>query len=185
MKIHFLSSNPHKIAESKAILEPLGFEIAPTRTSIAEIQTSKIDDLIRHKLLKAFYQIGRPIFVEHTSLSIDSINGFPGGLTQIFWDTLEADRVSELFGQGNNTGVTATTHIGYCDGKKIWPFSGEVRGHIAPTPRGDRSFQWDCIFVPEGGTETFAEMGTGRKNEISMRRRALDAFAKHLRTNNR
>jgi XTP/dITP diphosphohydrolase len=112
-------------------------------------------------------------------LFIDRLNGFPGGLTQVFWDTLEADRVSELFGQAPDTGVTAKTLIGYCDGRSIHRFRGEVRGRIASEPRGDRAFQWDCVFIPDGFTETYAEMGDA-KNTISMRRIALDALATHL-----
>ena len=47
-------------------------------------------------------------------------------------------------------------------------------------PRVDHGFQWDCVFQPDGYTETFAEMGTAKKNEISMRRKALDKFAAFL-----
>jgi XTP/dITP diphosphohydrolase len=46
---------------------------------------------------------------------------------------------------------------------------------------GSKDFQWDCVFVPNGYSETFAQMGD-RKNEISMRRKALDAFAAFLKT---
>ena len=182
-KLHFLSGNPHKVAEAQAILAPLGFQIVPTQTSIAEIQTDDIRVLIKNKILQAFYHVGRPVFVEHTSLMIDRMNGFPGGLTQVFWDTLGADQVSSLFGQEESAGVSAKTHIGYCDGRKIWQFEGEVRGRISPKPKGDRSFQWDCVFIPDGASETFSEMGMNRKNEISMRRLALDSFAEHLRSN--
>jgi XTP/dITP diphosphohydrolase len=51
---------------------------------------------------------------------------------------------------------------------------------VPAIPAGLRDFQWDCVFVPDGYTETFAEMGD-RKNDISMRRKALDAFAVFLK----
>jgi XTP/dITP diphosphohydrolase len=35
------------------------------------------------------------------------------------------------------------------------------------------------VFIPEGSKKTFAEMGA-RKNEISMRKKALDQFAAFL-----
>ena len=53
-----------------------------------------------------------------------------------------------------------------------------MSGTLAPEPRGDPS-QWDCVFIPEGSDRTFAEMGE-RKNEVSMRRKALDQFAAFL-----
>jgi predicted Zn-dependent protease len=98
MKLRFLSSNKFKIMEVKAILEPIGVEVVPVASKIEEIQTTDMESLVRDKCEKAFRQIGRPLFVEHTGLYIDSLNGFPGGLTQIFWDTLQADRFSALFG---------------------------------------------------------------------------------------
>jgi XTP/dITP diphosphohydrolase len=179
MRVRFLSGNKHKISEAIAILRPVGVEVVPLAIKVEELQNSDIHTIVNDKVTKAFHMTGHPLFVEHTGLFIDSLKGFPGGLTQVFWDTLQADTISKLFGQGINTGVTARTIIGYCDGRRICKFEGELRGNIAPEPRGNTDFQWDCVFIPEGHSETFAEMGT-KKNEISMRRRALDAFSAHL-----
>lgn len=180
MRIRFLSKNKHKIAEAGAILGPLGVEVIPVAVPINELQTSDVGLMVRDKVLRAFGQIGHRLFVEQTCLYLDALNGFPGGLTQPFWDALEADRFAELFGQGDRRSVTAATWIGYCDGRQIHHFQGEIKGTVAREPRGDRSFQWDCIFIPDGYDETFAEMGE-RKNEISMRRVALNRFADHLK----
>jgi XTP/dITP diphosphohydrolase len=56
---------------------------------------------------------------------------------------------------------------------------GRVEGAIATKPSGSRDFQWDCVFVPKPYTNTFAELGL-KKNEISMRRIALDKMSKYL-----
>jgi len=177
MKVRFLSANPHKIAEVVAILGPKGIEAVAVDRKIDEIQTADVDALIRDKAIKAYQMIGRPLFVEHTGLYADALNGFPGGLTQVFWDTLEADRVAALFKALGNQSVLAKTHVGYIDGRTIRIFVGEVAGRFADEPRGSRDFQWDCVFVPDGYKGTFAEMGPSGKNKISMRRKALDAFA--------
>ncbi|HFM4266346.1 TPA: non-canonical purine NTP pyrophosphatase, partial [Escherichia coli] len=116
---------------------------------------------------------------EHTGLYIESLNGFPGGLTQIFWDKLQADKFSQLLGTSENPRLVAKTIIGYCDSMKIYIFEGETQGTISPVPKGPRDFQWDCIFIPDGESETFAEMGD-RKNEISMRKKAFDKFKEYL-----
>lgn len=182
MHIRFLSGNEHKLTEASSILSPIGIHVIPLSIKIEELQSSDSASIVRDKASKAFQKIGHPLFVEQTGLFIDSLNGFPGGLTQVFWDTLEADKVSLLFGQGDDTGVTARTRIGYCDGRRIYQFQGEIRGRIASKPRGNPAFQWDCIFIPDGHSETFAEMGD-KKNDISMRRIALEQFAQHLRSN--
>jgi XTP/dITP diphosphohydrolase len=161
-------------------MAPIGVTIVPLEIKVEELQNADMQAIVKDKAAKAFHRVAHPLFVEQTGLFIDKLNGFPGGLTQVFWDTLKADRVSELFGQGSDTGVTARTVIGYCDGRNIHQFQGEVRGRIAPEPMGNRAFQWDCVFVPEGYAETFAEMGD-KKNEMSMRCIALNALADHLK----
>jgi XTP/dITP diphosphohydrolase len=179
-KLIFLSSNEFKIKEAIEILKNTGIEVAPVKLKITELQTNDIDLLVRDKALKAFKEIGRSLFVEHTGLFLNYLNGLPGGLTQLFWDTLQADRFSELFGRCSDTKVKAVTVISYCDGRKLHFFRGEVEGKISDTPKGSRDFQWDCVFIPDGFEKTFAELGP-RKNEISMRRKAFDKFTKFLK----
>ncbi|MDI6626461.1 MAG: non-canonical purine NTP pyrophosphatase [Rhodococcus sp. (in: high G+C Gram-positive bacteria)] len=178
--IRFLSRNPHKLAEAAKILEPSGVSVTKISEQVDELQTSQTTKLVKDKAIRAFQIVGRELFVEHTGLYLDQMNGLPGGLTQLFWDSLEADKFSELFG---GSAVTAKTIIGYVDPKlmQVKLFEGEVSGTIALQPDGDRSFQWDCIFIPGGYEKTFASLGPEIKNEISMRRRALDKFADHLK----
>ncbi len=178
-RLRFVSRNTYKLAEAKAILDPLGVAVVPVERAIDELQTEDPQVLVRDKALKAFEYLGEPLFVEHTGLYLDYLNGLPGGLTQIFWDSLRADRFAQLFGTADHK-VLAKTVIGYIDGKKCYFFEGEISGTICAEPRGPRDFQWDCIFVPEGFDKTFAELGD-KKNEISMRRKALDRLAGFLK----
>lgn len=179
MEINFVTKNPHKAKEVESILGDIGVSIVHAPLTIHEIQTEDVGDIVRDKVLKAFNQVGRPVFIEHTGLYIKSLQGFPGGLTQVFWDKLKADKFSELLGSLDDTSLTAKTVIAFCDAKKIYVFEGAIEGNIAPKPRGDREFQWDCVFIPKGFKETFAEMGK-KKNEISMRKLAFDKFRDFL-----
>lgn len=179
MEIRFVSGNQFKIDETKEIMSGSGINIIPFNRKIEELQTLDVNKLVKDKLMKAFSLIGRPLFVEHTGLYIKYLNEFPAGLTQIFWDSLDADKFSELIGNLPDTTVIAKTIIGYCDGKQIFYFEGEVSGSIVKAPRGSRDFQWDCVFLPEGQSMTFAEMGSA-KNDISMRKQALEKFKNFL-----
>ena len=96
MKIRFLSSNQHKIAEVQRILGPVGVDIIAVPQKIQELQTEDVHALVKDKLIKDFGSIGRPLFVEHTGLYLSGLNGLPAGLTQIFWDQLKADRFASL-----------------------------------------------------------------------------------------
>src|ERR1700753_2513665 len=117
MKIRFISGNKHKIEEVTEILAPVGVEVIPVSLKIEELQSEDVERLVRDKLTKAFNLIGRPLFVEHTGLHLEGLNGLLAGLTQIFWDKLQADRFAALVeGIGNST-VVAKTVLCYCDGE--------------------------------------------------------------------
>lgn len=173
MKLRFITKNKHKAREYQELLKDCQVELIPIEFEINEIQTNDADKLIRHKLLKAFEYLGRAVLVEHTGLYIKSLNNFPGGLTQNFWDALQADDFCNLLCNQNSREVTAVTTIGYCDGKCIHTFEGVVSGSIAEAPRGKRDFQWDCVFVPDGENKTFAELGD-EKHNFSMRKLAIE-----------
>jgi XTP/dITP diphosphohydrolase len=180
LDIRFVTNNPHKVAEAQSILAAVDVKVLPLSQKVEELQTEDTALLVKDKTLKAFTKVGRPLFVEHTGLYLRHLNDLPGGLTQIFWDKLQAERFAALFGTTADTFTIAKTIIGFTDGKAFFTFEGSIAGNIAPEPRGPRDFQWDCVFIPEGETQTFAEMGD-RKNEISMRRAALDDFAAFLK----
>jgi XTP/dITP diphosphohydrolase len=176
-----MSGNTHKITEVRRILAPVGVDIVPVSRKIEELQTEDVESLVRDKLTKAFDAIGRPLFVEHTGLYLNGLNGLPAGLTQIFWDKLQADRFADLVAGLGDAKVTAKTILGYCDGREIHLFEGAIEGTVPRKPAGPTDFQWDCVFVPDGRTQTFGEMGAA-KDDISMRRKALDLFAAHLKS---
>ncbi len=178
--LFFVSKNRFKHDEARHILAPLGITVEADHTEIQELQTVDTEALVRDKAVRAFEKIGRPLFVEHTGLYLDMLGGFPGGLTQIFWDTLKKERFASLFAS-DKCKVTAKTTIGFVDGSRVHLLEGEIVGRIVSPPRIDHGFQWDCVFVPEGETHSFSEMGE-RKNEISMRRKALAALRSHLET---
>lgn len=173
----FVSKNPAKQNEARQILTPLGIDVVADLLTINELQTVDTEALVRDKAMKAFRMIGRPLFVEHTGLYLDMLGGFPGGLTDIFWESLQKDRFAKLFASKSDRAL-AKTHIGYVDGRRIHIFDGEISGRIV-RPRGNPRFQWDCVFEPEGSKKTFAEMGE-RKNDVSMRRIALEKLHGHL-----
>ncbi|OHB52684.1 MAG: non-canonical purine NTP pyrophosphatase [Planctomycetes bacterium GWF2_42_9] len=178
-KIRFVSNNQYKIVEVKQILERSNIEVIPINLKIDEIQTDDVKKLVKDKVLKAFDIIGKEVFVEHTGLYIRSLNDFPGGLTQIFWDKLGADTFAKIVCSLGDAFLIAKTVIGYCDSQKIHFFEGKIGGNVPDTPKGNRDFQWDCVFIPEGHKKTFAEMGC-LKNDISMRKKAIENFCKYL-----
>jgi XTP/dITP diphosphohydrolase len=185
MKVRFVSRNDFKLAEAATILKSVGVEVVPVKETIEELQTTDASRLVRDKALRAFTKFGRELFVEHTGLRLKVLNGLPGGLTQVFWDTLKAEKMSELFGSEEEGSVEAVTDLCYVDGRQFHEFRGVITGRIPKEPKGSREFQWDCVFIPDKYSQTFAEMGPDEKNKISMRKKALDAFAAFWKENGR
>lgn len=179
MELRFLTKNKHKFAEFEKLFEESKHTLVKEALSIDELQTEDMEVLVRDKAVKAFATVKRHIFVDHTGLQFELLGGFPGGLTEIFWNKLENARLAKLIGQSSQPAVIATTYLAYCDGRRVHLFRGSIEGRVAPEPRGPEGFQWDPIFIPKGYAETFAEMGD-RKNAISMRKRAVDKLIAHL-----
>lgn len=68
-------------------------------------------------------------------------------------------------------------------GRIIKEFRGEVRGRIAPHPRGRGGFGYDPIFLYPPLGKTFAEIDPKAKSAVSHRGRALRRLGAYLRRN--
>jgi XTP/dITP diphosphohydrolase len=53
-------------------------------------------------------------------------------------------------------------------------FSGACEGRIISGERGAKGFGYDPLFIPNGHTKTFAELGSDVKNRLSHRAKALE-----------
>ena len=123
MIIYFASNNEYKSKELLDIINPElpeAMEIRAIKIKIEEIQSADAEKIVREKVLRVFPKVRRPFFVAHT--------GLPGGLTKIIWESLQADKFCEVFGNRSNTNAVAKTILGYCDGKSIRTFEGSVKG---------------------------------------------------------
>ncbi|MBR6862414.1 MAG: non-canonical purine NTP pyrophosphatase [Acidaminococcaceae bacterium] len=177
MDLVFLSSNPYKQAEVKEILDSDNIHVIPYAQKIDEIQSESMEKIVKDKAKKAYEMLKRPVLVEQTGLSIADFGGLPAGLTQVFWDALQADKFCQYF---YDKEVTAQSFLAFCDGKRVYLFSGSTKGSIVRAPYSKRHFQWDCVFQPKDYSQTYAEMPKELKNEISMRRKALDQLKRFL-----
>jgi non-canonical purine NTP pyrophosphatase (RdgB/HAM1 family) len=66
---------------------------------------------------------------------------------------------------------------------KIETFRGTVSGVLAPHMRGESGFGYDPIFIPEGYTLTYGELGDSVKSETSHRAQALKQVKHRLQAN--
>ena len=59
-------------------------------------------------------------------------------------------------------------------------FDGSCAGRIQPAASGGGGFGYDPLFVPEGFTQSFAELGETVKNKISHRAQALEKLKSYF-----
>ena len=70
--------------------------------------------------------------------------------------------------------------VAYCEPKKeAKVFSGEEKGKIAESIRGNCGFGHDPVFIPEGSNKTYGEMENCEKVK-KFRRMAVEKLKAHL-----
>jgi len=151
------------------------------KLDIAEIQSMEIVRVAQHKADQYFGRLKHPLFVEDTGLVFRALNGLPGAYTRDMFEALGNEGLIKLLTGFSDRTARAVSVIVYIDalGKKHI-FEGEVEGMIPGSVRGSSGFGWDPIFIPKGHNKTFAEMDQEKKNEISMRKIALEKMKVYL-----
>lgn len=183
MKIYFVSYNEKKIEEVLTYLKYLKDEsnvdvdLGIVRADITEILDSDIDKIARYKALEAYRYTGFPCLVEHGGLFMKDLPNLPGGIGKIIWQAV-GDRMCSFLREEDSREATAVSIIGYCDGRRIRLYRGETLGQVTTGARGDYTYNWDPIFIPEGSEQTYGEMGPEKKRATSQSIKAWDAFLK-------
>lgn len=169
MKIYFISSNLNKINEAQQILGG-EYEVIGKKVDLEEIQTADSIEVVKKKIEKAKQYFDNELFfVEDTCLYLGEEKSV-GPLIKYFPN----ERVVKAYGSEVTEAVCT---IGLSDGTIL---QGIVTGKVVE-PRGNMGFGWDPIFQPDGYDKTFAEMDASEKNEISMRRIALEKLRDYLK----
>lgn len=179
MQYIFITSNQHKVQELQRILE---VPVQQRQIDLPEIQAVDVGDVIEAKAKYAFETVKQPVIVEDTGLSFHAWNGLPGALVTWFLQSVGVDGLCTMLHGFKNREAHAETCIGYYDGVTMHVFRGTVDGTIVTTPRGTGGFGWDPIFVPNGSTQTYAELAAEQKLTVSMRTQAALKFKEYLAT---
>lgn len=177
MPLYFATTNQNKLTEAREIL---GVEVTGTPLEIPEIQSLDPHIVATQKAQDYFEELKHPLFIEDVSLSFTALNDLPGTYINDFSKALGNQGLCDLLTNQVDRSAVARTTLVYINSTGLQEFTGEVRGTISPAPQGDTTFGWDPIFIPEGHTKTFAQMDPSEKNQISMRRLALEKLKDFL-----
>lgn len=191
MKLVFATNNRHKLDEVRAIVgdrvEVLSLNDIGCHDDIPETA----DTLQGNALIKARYiyeKFGVDCFADDTGLEVEALDGAPGVYSARYAGE-ECDSeanmqklLHNLTGKSNRNAQFRTVIALIIKGEEKL-FNGIVKGTITEEKRGDSGFGYDPVFVPEGFSESFAQMSGDMKNSISHRYRATRELSNYLKEN--
>ena len=184
-KLVFATNNKHKLAEARAILGNRFKILSLNDISCFDDIPETADSLAGNALQKALWvkeRYGYDCFADDTGLEVEVLGGAPGVYSARYAgeNASYADNnkklLRELDGKGNRKAAFKTVICLIYKGETHY-FTGEVKGRIIEKNRGEAGFGYDPVFMPEGYTKTFAELGVDLKNKISHRAKALEKFS--------
>lgn len=167
--LSFATGNLGKFNEASRLLPGLKL-LSIDLPEPQELDTRKItQSKLQHVLSLGLKQV----IVEDVALHLEGLNGLPGPLVKWFLKALKAEGIYDIASRSGNLRAKAVAVLGYIDSSgETALYEGEVAGTLVP-PRGGDGFGWDPIFVPDGGTRSYAELSDLEKSKISHRARAL------------
>lgn len=184
----FATNNPHKLQEVRDITEGrfdiLGLKEIGCFEEIPETAcTIEGNALLKAQYVKEHY--GYDCFADDTGLEIDALNGEPGVYSARYAgpDCIAENNMQKVLDKLSGTDnrkarfKTAVALI-YAGETRI--FEGVVNGRITDKKHGECGFGYDPIFLPDGYTQTFAEMDEKEKNKISHRGIAVQKLIQFL-----
>ena len=199
MKIVFATNNQHKLSEVRQILgdsiEVLSLNDIGCHEDIPETGTT-LEANAQQKAQYIYDHYHIDCFADDTGLEVDALGGAPGvysaryaavGCAATSSQPIDHDSEANMtkllneLGENNNRNARFRTVIALIQQGELHEFEGIVNGEIIRERRGGEGFGYDPIFQPDGYDQTFAELGTEVKNQISHRARATNKLCEFLK----
>ncbi len=179
----------------------LTLEDFPTAPAVVEDADTFTGNAIKKAQSLAAWLVQQPpsadsiqvVLADDSGLAVDALDGAPGVHSARFaavdaknhGNTPDTDnnakllRLLEAVPRQKRTArfrcVIALVPVHPSDASSVPPtFDGACEGRIDFAPRGAGGFGYDPLFIPDGFTESFAELGEEVKNRLSHRAKALE-----------
>ncbi|MEN6388918.1 MAG: XTP/dITP diphosphatase [Syntrophomonas sp.] len=184
-KLLLATRNRHKKQELGVMLEGLDIEVltldeVPELPEVVEDGASFSENAEKKALVTARAS-GFICLADDSGLEVKALNGQPGVYSARFAgpqadDRMNNEKLVELLKEIDPAQRAArfVCVIAIADPRgKVQVVEGECPGSITLNARGSAGFGYDPLFIPDGYQQTFAEIGSEEKNQISHRGQAL------------
>lgn len=186
MRLVVATRNKGKLKEIQTLLSYPGLEIIslsefPGCPEVIEDGESYLDNA-RKKACAVAQHCGAWALADDSGLEVDALGGLPGVRSARYAGESANDEQNNqklleamvgMEGNRRSARFRCVLVLRHPDGREL-SSEGELRGHIGDSIRGQHGFGYDPIFIPEGKSQSLAEISAAEKNLISHRRNALE-----------
>ena len=183
MKLVIATRNAHKLKEIESIFNFQELEVSSAFDFPDIPDVVEDGDTLEANAIKKAVEIARATgcwsMADDSGLEVAALNGEPGVYSARYAGeecsatANNAKLLKELVGKADRSARFRTV-IALSDPEgNVQTVDGECLGVIIDERRGTNGFGYDPVFIPNGYSETFAEMDSSVKNTISHRARAL------------
>jgi XTP/dITP diphosphohydrolase len=168
--LHFATTNNGKFVFLQKMLSEYGITLEQVPLALPEPRSDDLKEIAREKVLFAFSQLKRPCIALDAGFYVHSLNGFPGAFSNFALRTVGVDGILKL-AEGKPKSCEFRNCLAYMDSSLAEPefFFFGVSGILSDSKRGRLSqhdwSEFSYIFIPEGKTETLAEMNPKERED--------------------
>jgi XTP/dITP diphosphohydrolase len=195
MRILIATMNEGKLREYERLLADVpGLELETMASLPKPVDVVEDRDTFRGNAIKKAIEIaavaGMPCLADDSGLEVDALGARPGVYSARYAGegATDAENNLKLLDELSGTADDLRTARFRCaivivdgSGVELATAEGACEGRIGREPRGAQGFGYDPLFMPDGYTQTMAELGPETKNEISHRAKAAAKLVPLLR----
>lgn len=184
-QIVLATNNNHKLSEFRQMCEPLGITILSLADLQLDVDVEETGSTFAENAAikaEAIMQLTNlPVFADDSELEVAALNGAPGVYSARYAgvhgdDTANNEKLLVALAtvppaQRQARFVCAIAYAKPHEATQI--VEGTCDGVIALSLDGKTGFGYDPLFIPEGYNESFADLGSEIKNQVSHRAKAL------------
>ena len=182
------TGNVHKVEEFELLLKNLDFNVCSAEVcgGMPEVDengsTFAANAQLKAKTLRKLAPMGAWVMADDSGLEVDALDGAPGIYSARYAgeDASDHDNLVKLLDAIKNVPKEKRTARFRCVLCVIDPdgytthYDGSCEGRLDVEVHGDRGFGYDPIFVPDGYSESFAQLGDEVKSQLSHRATAVE-----------
>ncbi len=185
----FATHNAHKVAEIQPLVPESIQVISLEEAGIHEAIPEPFDTLEENAIEKSrviLERTGKDCFSEDTGLEVEALGGAPGVRSARYaGDEAHPEEnirllLNNLEGKSDRKARFRTIISLEWKGQR-YLFEGICPGTILSGKTGEKGFGYDPVFVPDGATQSFAQMSSVEKATFSHRAKAMAKLIEFLK----